>query len=249
MRKNRLGVSVLFALVGTAFGLTAGFGLETESAIAQEYGACYMETSSGERINFDFCQKNPPIPKPKPKAKPSAAKPQQLSRSSAPAPNYPASVNLQAFLRLIRYAEGTDSDDGYRIQYTGTRFLSFADHPRIARCGYIKGGRVCSTAAGAYQFLESTWDDVASAIGAGDFSPAWQDRGAIELIERAGAMADVESGRIESAISKLAPIWASFPRWAGDGWGSYGQSVVSMGELVQEFRRQQQLQSSLQARR
>ncbi len=204
---------------------------------------CFMVTSSGQYVNLShLCRSglpsNPAVPKPKPKTKPAPTSDTYFD--SREYPTYPASVNLQAFLRLIRYAEGTASEDGYQVEFTGTRFYNFADHPRRVRCS----GRLCSSAAGAYQFLETTWDDVARSIGARDFSPEWQDQGAIELIRREGALADVEAGRIEQAIAKTANIWASFPTRYGDYYGYYGQSVVPMEYLVSEFRRQQSLVAS-----
>lgn len=227
MRRSSVGLSVVIAIAGLT---------QSHAAIAFETDSCYMLTSSGRRIDLNsLCKKNPPMPKPKP--------PQQQSKKrAAPTIAFPASVNLQAFLMTIRYAEGTDSGDGYQIQFTGSRFFNFNDHPRNVICS----GRLCSSAAGAYQFLETTWDDVANSIGARDFSPVWQDRGAIELIRRAGAMEDVEAGRATDAISKLAPIWASFPRWSGDYRGYYDQSVVPMEELAEVFRLQQ-IQTAKQA--
>ncbi len=198
---------------------------------------CFMVTSSGQYINLShLCRSglpsNPGVPKPKPKTVPN---PPDSYVDTRTYPTYPASVNLQAFLRTIRYAEGTASEDGYQIEFTGTRFYNFSDHPRRVRCS----GRLCSSAAGAYQFLETTWDDVAQSIGARDFSPEWQDQAAIELIRREGALEDVEAGRIERAIAKTANVWASFPTRYGDTYGYYGQSVVPMEYLVAEFRRQQ----------
>lgn len=222
------GGGVMAIKYGFVLGIFALGTVGAAEVRALSADTCFMVTSSGKRIDLNhLCPKNPPL-KPKP---PKAVKkaPNYISTASP-------SANLSAFLRVIRYAEGTDSPDGYQIQYTGTRFYSFADHPRVARCGRIRGNSVCSTAAGAYQFLSTTWDDVASVIGARDFSPAAQDRGAIELIWRAGAMGDIESGNIARAIAKLAPVWASFPRWDGDYDGSYGQSVVPMTELLQAFR-------------
>jgi muramidase (phage lysozyme) len=228
-----------------AIGLTVSFGgsFWNQEAIAQPQpvsslinpaDTCFMLSSTGKRIDLGhLCTKNPQIvPKPKPV-------PKNISNFTTTS-NFSGSANIKAFLMVIRYAEGTDSQDGYQIQYTGARFYDFADHPRVARCGNIRGKSVCSTAAGAYQFLETTWDEVAYAIGAVDFSPASQDRGAMELIYRAGAMSDVESGNIPRAIAKLANIWASFPRWQGDADGSYSQSVVSMDLLLQVFRYYQQ---------
>ncbi len=230
----KFGIGAIAALpIAAAIGVALG----TERAIAQEFNGCYMVDSSGRRIDLnELCRKNPPVAKPKPKPAPKAiTKPARPQPVAAVRPVFPPSANLQAFLQVIRYAEGTDSSDGYQIQYTGRRFYSFADHPRQVICGSIRGSRVCSTAAGAYQFLETTWDSVADAIGAPDFSPYWQDMGAVELIRRAGALEDVYAGRIETAIAKVAPVWASFPRWRGDSYGSYGQSVVSMDTLLDVF--------------
>ncbi len=216
---------------------------------------CFMITSSGKRIDLsNLCAKNPQIiPKPK-AARLKTRNFSNVARANFPnsaisggyisGGNFSGSINLKAFLRMIRYAEGTDSNDGYQIQYTGARFYDFADHPRVVKCGNIRGKSVCSSAAGAYQFLETTWDDVANSIGAADFSPASQDRGAIELIARAGAIRDIESGNISAAIAKLANIWASLPRWQGDADGSYSQSVVSIDELVQAFRYYQQAEAA-----
>jgi muramidase (phage lysozyme) len=229
MRRSGIAVSVLLAIAGLSY---------SHEAIAIDTDVCFMMTSSGRRIDLNsLCKKNPPL----------QPRPRQVKKRVSPTTAYASSVNLQAFLRTIRYAEGTDSDDGYQILFTGIRFYNYNDHPRVPICSYIKGDRVCSTAAGAYQFLETTWDDVASSIGARDFSPVWQDRGAIELIRRAGAMEDVEAGRATDAIAKLAPVWASFPRWSGDGRGSYDQSVVPMEELAEVFRLQQ-IETAKQAR-
>jgi muramidase (phage lysozyme) len=236
---QKIGLKLATALL-IGLGTTQG-----HESVAQPLDSCFMVTSSGRRIDLGhLCTKNPPA------VKPVKSKPTLQSVIGSTGATSTASANLKAFLRVIRYAEGTDSDDGYQVQYTGTRFYNnFIDHPRIARCGNIHSRSVCSTAAGAYQFLETTWDDVAAIIGAGDFSPAWQDRGAMELIYRAGAMADVESGNIEAAIAKLAPTWASFPRWYGDAYGSYSQSVVPMEELLQVFRQYQFESAPIQAKR
>jgi muramidase (phage lysozyme) len=145
------------------------------------------------------------------------------------------SANLQAFLRVIRHAEGTNGEDGYQIKFTSRRFYSFTDHPRQVMCSSFRQRRLCSTAAGAYQFLDTTWDHVANRIGATDFSPYWQDRAAVALLERAGVIPLIESGQIEAAIARTATIWASFPRYSGDAQGAYSQAVKPMGELVNVF--------------
>lgn len=154
---------------------------------------------------------------------------------------FSGSSNLLAFLKMIRYAEGTSNGEGYQIMFTSRRFYNFVDHPRRMNCSMFRGRQLCSTAAGAYQFLDTTWDRVARSIGATDFGPGWQDRAATELIRRSGALADIEAGNIERAIAKTAGIWASFPRWHGDSRGQYNQAVKPMSELLRVFYRYQQM--------
>ena len=122
---------------------------------------------------------------------------------------------VKAFLDTIAAAEGTAAADGYRTQYTGSKFVSFSDHPRELKCGRRYGKKLCSDAAGRYQFLSTTWDRFAKKFGAKDFSPHNQDLMAIELIREKGALGDVEAGRLESAVRKLAYIWPSFRRYGG----------------------------------
>lgn len=122
---------------------------------------------------------------------------------------------VKAFLDTIATAEGTATPDGYRTQYTGTKFTSFQDHPREMRCGRRYGKKLCSDAAGRYQFLSTTWDRFAKKFAVRDFSPENQDLMAIELIREKGALGDVEAGRLEPAVRKLAYIWPSFRRFGG----------------------------------
>jgi len=122
---------------------------------------------------------------------------------------------VQAFLDTIASAEGTASADGYRTQYTGTTFVSFSDHPREMRCGRRYGKKLCSDAAGRYQFLSTTWDRFAKKFSLTDFGPENQDLVAVELIREKGALEDIEAGRLQSAVRKLAYIWPSFRRFGG----------------------------------
>lgn len=130
--------------------------------------------------------------------------------------------NVRAFLALIRTGEGTADSNGYRRIFAGRLFDSFADHPRIAVTANLGGKPITSTAAGAYQILSRTWDSYRAMWGISDFSPASQDRFAVGLIRRRGALRDVMAGRFDVAIQKCAAEWASLP-------GSpYGQPTLSM---------------------
>jgi len=120
--------------------------------------------------------------------------------------------NLSAFLMMIRAAEGTDGPRGYQTMFGYKYFSSFADHPRQKFAfKQTDGATNYTTAAGAYQFLSSTWDGLKAKLGLPDFSPASQDAGAVELIRERGALADVLAGRFEAAIKKLGAVWASLP--------------------------------------
>lgn len=125
--------------------------------------------------------------------------------------------NVQAILRVIRTGEGTTGPNGYRTLFGGGLFDGYDDHPRITvqKSGYT------STAAGAYQFIASTWDETKRVMGLRDFSPNSQDMGALGRIAARGALEDVKAGRFETAIRKIAKEWASMP-------GSpYGQPVIT----------------------
>lgn len=137
------------------------------------------------------------------------------------------SPNVRAFLRAIRLGEGTADADGYRRIVGGELFDDFSDHPR--KRVWIERYGVWSTAAGAYQFIASTWDEMRAKYGLPDFSPASQDRAAVGLLIRRKALDDVIAGRIEQAIEKCRLEWASLP-------GSpYGQRTESMQRVLDTY--------------
>lgn len=123
-----------------------------------------------------------------------------------------AQANVAAFLMMIRKCEGTAGPDGYRTLFGGDLFDDFAQHPNITKQFRWNDGTVgYTTAAGAYQFLYRTWIGLAQKLHLPDFGPDSQDRGAIELISERRAIADVAAGRLQNAIDKCGPIWASLP--------------------------------------
>jgi muramidase (phage lysozyme) len=134
--------------------------------------------------------------------------------------------NVLAFLRLVRAGETSETDDAYREIFGGGLFDAPPwVHPHHA----VTGGALTSTAAGAYQFLAGTWDELATKFGFGDFSPINQDLGAVALIARRGALEDVIAGRVRDAIDKCGKEWASLP-------GSpYGQPTRTVGEALETY--------------
>lgn len=117
-----------------------------------------------------------------------------------------------ALLDTIRWAEGTwrnGSDEGYRVKFGGGLFDP-SRHP---------GG----AAAGAYQFLPSTWQ----AMGGGAMTPGAQDLAALSLIARRGVNSHQRIS--PEMIAKLAPEWAALPTLAGGS--AYGQPSKPYPEL------------------
>lgn len=139
---------------------------------------------------------------------------------------YTANANLSAFLDLIAYAEGTLNERGYMTMFGYRYFQSYADHPRQYFDYTDQAKRTFKTsAAGRYQIIVKTWDSLKAKLGLQDFSPASQDAAAIELIRQRGALNDVKAGRIESAIAKCAPVWASMP---GAGYNQPERDLASL---------------------
>lgn len=132
-----------------------------------------------------------------------------------------ALMNLKAFLLMIQHAEGTIGPNAYRTLYGGSLFSDYSRHPNIT----ITKWGITSTGSGAYGFLYRTWMELQPALQLPDFSPASQDKGAIELIRRKGAIPDVLEGKIVSAIHKCRKVWASFP---GAGYGQSEKPLVSL---------------------
>lgn len=123
-----------------------------------------------------------------------------------------AERNTHAFLDMIAYSEGTAGPNSYRTLFGGGLVDSLADHPRrVFTFTNSRGENLKTTAAGRYQFLARTWDELQQKLQLPDFGPDSQDRAALELVRRRGALKDVEAGRIAAAIQKCAPIWASMP--------------------------------------
>lgn len=141
--------------------------------------------------------------------------------------------NVAAFLRVIREAESSQGDEAYRMLFGGELVDDdLRAHPNRVVERELRGKPLRSSAAGAYQFLASTWRDIAGPYGIVDFSPASQDAAAVALIRRAGALDHVIAGRFEDAISRCAPVWAGLP---GDHYGQGGISMARAREVYLRY--------------
>lgn len=150
-------------------------------------------------------------------------------------------LNQQAFLSTIAASEGTDAAGGYRALY-GSRpdapslFDSFEDHPALlgwpgvplsdAQCrgaGLTPG--CVSTAAGRYQIIRPTWRQLKESLQLKDFGPVSQDRAALDLILRNGALELVDAGDFDGAVARVRKVWASLP---GAGYGQHENELAAL---------------------
>lgn len=122
---------------------------------------------------------------------------------------------VRAVLDMLAATElGKDGANGagYDVVFGGgdQRITDFSAHPGTK--GYYKdttGKLRSSTAAGRYQFLQSTVKDLQKRYGFSDFTPQTQDAMAVALMMDVDALDDVMRGDINAALPKLGKRWAS----------------------------------------
>ena len=134
---------------------------------------------------------------------------------------------IRAFLRCIREFEcQAEKDDSKRYQMLNAplpsgdrRFSSYKTHPWDGQGKPLKG----STAAGAYQILSGTWQEIFDKgliEPKGDrFTPTVQDRIAVMKLEDRGVLHLIRTGRIQQALELKGPNgslalpseWTSLP--------------------------------------
>ena len=102
---------------------------------------------------------------------------------------------VRAFLDTIAWAEGAD----YDVQFGGRRFADYSRFPST-------GG-----AAGRYQFLRSTYDELSPKLGVTDFTPRSQDLMAVQYMIDRGIINQVVAGNLEGSLPAGSHIWASLP--------------------------------------
>ena len=144
-------------------------------------------------------------------------------------------AKLAAFMALLRqYESGGD----YSILYGGGHFDDFSRHPNIRvpfhnprKAG--AGMNDVSTAAGAYQFIFTTWSEIAQRTGLADFSPASQDAAAAWKLRRLGVVDALEANNPEGALRLASGTWASLPgSTAGQGPRGMTESLALYNALL-----------------
>ncbi|SIT28054.1 glycoside hydrolase family 104 protein [Achromobacter sp. MFA1 R4] len=133
--------------------------------------------------------------------------------------------NVLAFLDMLAASEGTDDgrqptkDDGYDVLVGGKLFTGYDDHPNVL---VRLNASLSSTAAGRYQILYRYWMHYKELLKLPDFGPMSQDRYAIQQLKERRAIADIQAGRFDEAVSKVRNIWASLP---GAGYQQHEQKI------------------------
>lgn len=136
---------------------------------------------------------------------------------------------LGALLDVISEAEGTSGPNGYNASFgdgDGSRGVVFADMS-IAEVHEWQKTIPGSSATGRYQVMYDTLPDVVNGMGISwdeNFTPEFQDRAAVYLMERAGLQSYLD-GEIDTnrMMHNMAGVWAGLPTASGDGrYEGYG---------------------------
>ncbi len=142
------------------------------------------------------------------------------------------SLEYRALLDTIAEAEGAD----YDTLYGGKTFSDFSKHPDLLVYAY---GRK-STAAGRYQFVHSTYQELREEKGLfSSFNEDEQDKAALYLIQKKGVTQEmlesaIETGDFNPVWDRLASTWASFPT-SRNSRGKHGQARLSSHTLRNEY--------------
>jgi muramidase (phage lysozyme) len=169
--------------------------------------------------------------KDKPTSKTSSDSPTSSSGSSLPVSTSSSdgmSDGWAKFSKVIKTGEGTVGDKGYTTMFTGSQFSDLSQHPAQLN----SGGGYSSDAAGAYQFLSTTYNPAAKKLGITDFSPESQEKVGKYLAQQRGLDVDKVHTTKESflkALDKVSPEWASMPTLQ-TGTSFYGQGGLTPDE-------------------
>jgi muramidase (phage lysozyme) len=151
---------------------------------------------------------------------------------------------IRALMRTITASEANDSQP-YTLLYGGERVWDLSRHPD--RCVRIVAGPNignCTTAAGRYQFLSTTWDKMAKRYHPGasrflfwkaySFEPEYQDAVVYSwLSDRQAWGIDISQklrqGKVSTVLRRLSGTWTSL------GYGIENNSMT--GYLPQIYQR------------
>jgi muramidase (phage lysozyme) len=162
---------------------------------------------------------------------------------------------LRALMRTISVSESNDPSP-YRVLYGGEHFSDWGSHPD--RCIPIVNGPNlgdCTTAAGRYQFISSTWQEKSRLYHPNPegwpfwqkytFDPESQDRVVYRWLNDPEAWnldirTQLKAGKLRTVLSTLSGTWTSL----GDGIET-NEMTPYLSEMYQKFLKEEKAKVSL----
>ena len=132
--------------------------------------------------------------------------------------------NVRAMLDTIGQAEGAK----YNTRYGGGTFNDYSKHPAL--------DQQSQTPSGKYQITAQTYKDVSGRLGLTDFSPHTQDIMAVQKLVDRGAIDDIKSGNIDTALPKISHEWSSLPTGPNQSNAYPGQPYKSYDAIISSFK-------------
>lgn len=133
-----------------------------------------------------------------------------------------ASITSPAARAFLDTVADKESGGQYNVSYGGGHFQDYSAHPgssSVITSGPNQGRT--SSAAGRYQFTQSTWQEASKALGLKDFSPESQDKAAWWLAQRdynklthrdlSGDINSTDPQVRANIASTLKKTWTSLP--------------------------------------
>jgi len=138
---------------------------------------------------------------------------------------------------VLKFAEGTyNLGSMYDVNFGGSTFDDYSRHPDEV----MSSNGLNSAAAGAYQFMPSTWQGVSEKLGLQDFGPEAQEMAGRELTAGRGVDPDRVYTSFEdfnnNFLIPLAPEWASLPK--EDGTSYYQGQTAKKARVLWEYYQQ-----------
>ncbi len=158
---------------------------------------------------------------------------------------------IRAMLDTIGFTEGTGLNYGKVVNGTvigqnkksmgfdaalapGARNVSTLDMSQHPNVKVQVNNNIVSSAAGRYQFLSGTWDNLTQKLGLQNFHATTQDLAAVQLMRERNMIEPLLGGDLRTAVARGAREWASLPQ--ADGRGVYaGQHARSFEAIERAY--------------
>lgn len=109
--------------------------------------------------------------------------------------------------------------------------MDMSQHPNVK---VQVNKNLVSSAAGRYQFLSNTWNNLSKTLGLPNFHASTQDIAAVQLMKDRKMIEPLLNGDLKTAVNRGAGEWASLPK--ADGNGAYaGQKAKSFEAIEQRY--------------